>query len=81
MNIFDFLNDNFTATQAAAIATAVGWVSSAFVQSLPDPDADNGKFYRFCYKFLHTLAANWKLVEKQNKEDKAEGKTLFSKKD
>lgn len=79
MNIFDYVNSHFTATQMGFIATIAGWVASAFVQALPDPDSKDGKIYRFWYKFFHTLAANIKLVDKQNKEDKAEGMTLFRK--
>ena len=37
----------------ALLVTAAGWVGSAIVQSIPSPDAENGKWYKFFYKFSH----------------------------
>lgn len=43
-----------------ATGTALQWVFSAFVSTMPDPDANGhgGWKYIWAYRFLHTLAAN-----------------------
>lgn len=37
---------------------AAFWVYSAAVQAMPRPDANSGKFYRWFYSFLQSMAAN-----------------------
>jgi hypothetical protein len=40
------------------------YIYNAAVQSLPGPEG-SGRFYRFFYGFMHTLAGNTGLVRKQ----------------
>jgi hypothetical protein len=37
---------------------AAGWVFSIAAQSLPAPDAESGKFYRWLFTFVNSLGAN-----------------------
>lgn len=74
MDLIGQINELFTAVDAVVI----GLIVSALVQALPEPDRESGKFYRFLYKFAHLIVANWKLVNKQNKEDKADKMTLIN---
>ena len=67
--LFDFIAEHDTAFNGMVI----GYIASAAVQALPEPDTDNGKFYRFVYKFAHTMAANIRHVMEQNKRDKEHG--------
>jgi len=48
----------------------LAYIFAAATQALPDPDTTSGKFYRFIYGFLHTLAGNIALVRKQLRNGK-----------
>jgi len=64
--LLDFVAEHNTAVNGMLL----GYILSAAIQALPSPDGDDGKGYRFIYKFAHTAAANIRHVLEQNKEDK-----------
>ena len=41
-----------------ADALMVGWVLSAAISSMPQPDTQSGKLYTWFYHFTHVAAAN-----------------------
>lgn len=49
---------NFVSQHQYIAGIASLWVFCAAVDSMPDPDATSGKFYRWAYPFLHKIAGN-----------------------
>lgn len=41
------------------------YVFMSFVQSLPDPVSSDGRWYRFLYRFAHSISANWAVVRRE----------------
>ncbi len=48
----------FLKAHPTAVALGLYYVMSAAIGSLPMPDADSHKFYRWFFQFANTLAAN-----------------------
>lgn len=48
-------------------------IYNAFVQALPDPEAGDGKAYRFIYSAAHGLAFNFNLIRRGLQRPKPAG--------
>lgn len=53
--LLDYLHSPVVWVTAGAVAQ---WIFSAFVCSMPEPDATSSKNYLWAYRFMHRLAAN-----------------------
>lgn len=55
---------SFLISEETVHALMAYYVFMSFVQSLPDPVETDGKWYRFLYRFLHSLSANWAVLRR-----------------